>query len=108
VVVENIPVLYQQEQSKGYIITCFIQRLATNGDVRIYTPGWKNGKRSLATKCLDVPIATVKQGDPYAHIPRYMFEVMLGEVRAKRLTHADVVWLVLSYKYWRWRGKQDG
>lgn len=34
VIVEDIPILYQQEQSEGYIITCFIQRLAANSDVR--------------------------------------------------------------------------
>src|SRR5450756_2238239 len=35
VIVEDIPILYQQEQSEGYIITCFIQRLAANSDVRM-------------------------------------------------------------------------
>lgn len=73
----------------------------------VYEHGWKRGARSQATKYLDAPVAGRKKGDWFASVPRYTFEVLLSSVRAKKLSHADVVvWLVLSYKYWRCRGNE--
>lgn len=73
----------------------------------VYEHGWKRGAQSQATKYLDAPMAERKKGDWFASVPRYTFEVLLSAVRAKKLSHADVVvWLVLSYKYWRCRGNE--
>ena len=82
--------------------------LATGLGWIVYSPGWRSGTQNLATKYVDVPMATVPKGDFFASVPRYTFEVLLALIRGKKLTHADVVvWLVLSYKYWRCRGKRE-
>lgn len=73
----------------------------------VYEHGWKRGARGQATKYLHVPIAEHKAGDWFAFVPRYTFEMLLVALRARVLSHADiVVWLVLAYKYWRCRGKE--
>ena len=82
--------------------------LATGFGWVVYMPGWRSGTQNLATKYVDVPMATVPKGDFFASVPRYTFEVLLALVRGKKLIHADVVvWLVLSYMYWRCRGKRE-
>lgn len=82
--------------------------LATGLGWIVYSPGWRSGTQNLATKYVDAPIATVPKGDFFASVPRYTFEVLLALVRGKKLIHADViVWLVLSYMYWRCRGKRE-
>jgi len=74
----------------------------------MYVVGWQKGNQNFATRYVDVPIATVQEGDFFASIPRFSFEVLLALVRRKKLTHADVVvWLALFYKYWRCRGKRE-
>lgn len=74
----------------------------------VYTPGWKRGRDALATQYIDVPVATVPEGVFFAKVHRFTLESLLNLVRAKILTHQDViVWLVLSYLYWRYRGKCD-
>jgi len=65
----------------------------------VYKPGWRNGAKRIATSYVTVPSGCVDPGEPWAPIPRYTFETLLSYVRAKRLTHADVVfWLILAYK----------
>jgi len=74
----------------------------------VYEHGWQHGAHGLATQYLDVPIAEHRKGTWYASIPRFTFETLFSYVRAKRLSHADVVvWLVLAYKYWRCRGNVE-
>jgi hypothetical protein len=74
----------------------------------IYTPGFISGGRQLATRYLNVPILKVPKRGFFACVHRFTFEALLAQVRMKRLTHADiVVWLVLSYKYWRCTGKRE-
>lgn len=74
----------------------------------VYKHGWKRGVHGLATQYLNVPIAERKKGTWYASIPRFTFEALLSKVRAKQLSHADVVvWLVLAYKFWRCRGNVE-
>ena len=82
--------------------------LATGLGWIVYSPGWRSGTQNLATKYVDVSMATVPKGDFFASVPRFTFESLLALVRRKQLTHADVVvWLVLSYMYWRCRGKRE-
>lgn len=74
----------------------------------VYTPGFISGRRHLATRYLNVPILKAPKGEFFACIHRHTFLALLARVRAKKLTHADVVvWLVLAYKYWRCRGKRE-
>jgi len=62
----------------------------------------------MATHYVDVPISKARKGDFFASVHRYTFETLLWAVRRGLLTHADVaMWLVLSYKYWRCRGKTE-
>lgn len=82
--------------------------LATGFGWVVYAPGWRSYNQNLATQYVDMPIATVWTGDFFASVHRYSFETRLSHVREKLLTHADVVvWLVLSYKYWKCRGKRE-
>jgi hypothetical protein len=63
-----------------------------------YTPGWRNEKRSIATKYLSViPSGESPEKAPPARIPWFTFQVLLGKVRAGILRHPDIlVWLVLA------------
>jgi hypothetical protein len=63
-----------------------------------YTPGWRNEKRSIATKYLAaVPSGESPEKAPPARIPWFTFQVLLGKVRAGILRHPDiVVWLLLA------------
>ena len=77
---------------------CEVEKKKGRGLI-VYKPGWRNGAKRIATSYVTVPSACVDPGEPWAPIPRYTFETLLSYVRAKRLTHADVVvWLILSYK----------
>jgi len=74
----------------------------------LYEPGWKRGREALATRYIDVPAATVLGGDFFASVHRFTFEGLLYEVRRKTIKHQDViVWLVLAYLFWRFRGKRQ-
>lgn len=84
---------------------CAGKDLSTGLGWVIYEPGWKRGHEALATRYIDVPVATWPEGAFFASVPRFTFESLLHEVRLKTLKHQDVVvWLVLSYLFWRFRG----
>jgi hypothetical protein len=67
--------------------------------VFVFTPGWKVGGKSLATKYVAiVPPSDISDPTKFAQISVDTFQRLLGEVRAGKLSHADVVvWVVLAY-----------
>jgi hypothetical protein len=67
--------------------------------VFVFTPGWKVGGKSFPTKYVAiVPPSDISDPRKFAQISVDTFQRLLGEVRAGKLSHADVVvWVILAY-----------
>jgi hypothetical protein len=67
--------------------------------VFVFTPGWKVGGKSLATKYVAiVPPSDISDPTKFAQISVDTFQRLLQKVRTGELTHTDVVvWVVLAY-----------